>query len=196
MMIALYIIISLILVILGILFLNISFIFELKDDFDFKVKILFITLNAEKIAGLIGDDKQEKSIEEKSKKIKKKRKKSISELIDTITDIVDLIKQIFKEFTRYAKFKICYLDFKVATDDAARTALIYGAVSGGVYSAIEVLDGYFNIKKNYKKIAVYPDFSATETKANLKIIISIKPIHILLGAMHMLPGIAERQKGK
>lgn len=195
-MIALYIILAFFLLVSLILFLNVSFVFELKEEFDFKVKILFITLNAEKIANLFSSDKKEKKIEEKTESIKKKRKKTVSEIIDTIVDVIDLVKAVFGEFTRYARLKLAYLDLKVATEDAAKTALVYGTLSGAVYSALEFLDSFLNVKKNYQKISVYPDFSDTKTKVSLKIIISIKPIHVLLAAMHLLPMLAEKQKGK
>ncbi|MBQ7897407.1 MAG: DUF2953 domain-containing protein [Clostridia bacterium] len=174
-----------------------SFIFELKEEFSFKVKVLFITLNADRIAKLIPSDKKEAKIPEKTEALKKKhKKKSFSDIIETLAEVVDLVKAIFKELLRYARLKVCYLDMKLATEDAANTALLYGAVSSAVYAAVEFLDNFITLKKSYKKIAVYPDFAGTETKVNFKIVISIKPIHVLLAAMHVLPVLAEKQKGK
>ena len=190
-MIVLYVSLALVLLVTFLLFLNISFVFEYKEEFDFKIKILFVTLNADKLAG-----NKENSVKEKTTTIKKKRKKSISEKIDVIKDIVDLIKAVFGELLKYARLKVCYLDLKVATDDAAKPALTYGAVSSAVYTAIEFLDSFVNVKKSYKKINIYPDFSETSAKVNLKIIISIKSIHLLLSAMHLLPMLAGKQKGK
>lgn len=197
MMIFLYILLALIILVVSLLFLNLSFVFELKEEFSFKVKVLFITLNAEKIANLLSSDKKDESVKQKTETLKKKhKKKSPSGIIEALVDIVDLIKAIFKEFLRYARLKVSFLDLKIATEDAANTALLYGAVSTAVYTAIEFLDNFITIKKSYKKIAVYPDFAGTQTKVNLKIVISIKPIHVLLAAMHLLPSLAEKQKGK
>lgn len=197
MMIILYILLFLVLLVAALLFVDLSFVFELKEEFSFKVKVLFLTLDAEKIAKLIPSDKKDSNVPQKTENLKKKhKKKSFSDIIDTLIDVLDLVKAIFKEFLRYAKLKVSFLDLKIATEDAANTALLYGAASTAVYTAMEFLDSFITLKKSYKKIAVYPDFAGTETKVSLKIIISIKPIHVLLAAMHLLPSLAEKQKGK
>ena len=196
-MIILYILLSLLLLITLILFLNVSFIFELNEEFISKIRVLCFALKGDKIAKLAEGRTKGESDDKKStqqKKIKKPR--GIPEAIESISSIIDMIKSIFGEFIRYVRLKICYVDVKIATDDAAHTALVYGAASSAVYFALEFLDTVLTLKKNYKKILVYPDFTSDKTEAKLKIVLRIKPIHVILAAMHLLPKLAEKRKEK
>ena len=197
-MIILYILLALLLLIALVLFLNVSFIFELKEEFDFKIKVLFFTLKGDKIAKLAeGRTKGESDAKESPTphaKIKKPR--GIPETIESISSVIDLIKSVFGEFIRYARLKVCYVDIKIATDDAAHTALVYGGASSAIYLALEFLETVVTLKKNYKKILVYPDFASNKTEAKFKIVLRIKPIHVILAAMHLLPKLAEKKKGK
>lgn len=198
-MIVLYILLALFLFVLLLLFCNISFIFELKDSFTFKLRILFVTLKGERILQFIesGDEKKEKLQDEKIQNLKKnKKKRTLSDTIDLVLFILDLIKEIFGQFVKYAKLKVCFLDIRIATDDAAETALVYGVASSAVYSGLEFIDSLLTLKKNYKKITIYPDFTTTESKANLKIVLKLKPIHLILALMHLLPLLANGKKGK
>ena len=197
-MIIIYILLALLLLITLVLFLNVSFIFELKEEFDFKIRVLFFTLKGDKIAklaeGRTKGESDEKASPTPHAKIKKPR--GISETIESISSIIDLIKAVFGEFIRYARLKVCFVDIKIATYDAAHTALVYGVASSAIYLALEFLDTIVTLKKNYKKILVYPDFASDKTEAKLKIILKIKPVHVIFAAMHLLPRLAEKKKGK
>ena len=197
-MIVLYILLSLLLLVTLILFSNVSFIFDLKEEFVFKIRVLCFTVKGDKIAKLAeGRTKGESRDNESSTpKAKIKKPRGIPEVIESISSVIDLIKAIFGEFIRYARVKVCYVDVKIATDDAAHTALVYGAASSAVYLALEFLDTVVTMKKNYKKISVYPDFASDKTEAKLKIILKIKPIHVILAALNVLPLLAEKKKGK
>ena len=197
-MIVLYILLSILLLIALVLFLNVSFVFELKEEFSFKIRVLFVTLKGDTIVKLAeGRTKEDSSKEEtNTPKSKIKKPRGISDTIESISAIIDLIKAIFGEFIRYARLKVCYVDVKIATDDAAHTALIYGAASSAIYLALEFLDTLVTLKKNYKKVSVYPDFTTDKTEAKLKIILKIKPIHVIFAAVHLLPVLADKKKGK
>lgn len=195
MMVALYIIVAVLALIVALLFLNFSLVFELNETFSFKMKVFIFNFNAEKFISLFTSEKKEQKINEQVKEIKKKKKTTLPELLDVVLDVFNLVRLLLAEIIKYARLKLCYIDVKVATDDAAETALIYGSVSGAIYSAVELLDAFLNVKKNYKKINIYPSFSETKPKIKLKIILSVKPIHVIFTAMHVLPKIAKKQKG-
>ena len=197
-MIVLYILLSLVLLITLILFLNVSFIFELKEEFSFKIRVLCFPLKGDKITKLAEGRTKGESGDEKTETPKPKIKKprGIPEVVESISAVIDLIKAIFGEFIRYARLKVCFVDVKIATDDAAHTALLYGAASSAIYLALEFLETIVTLKKNYKNILIYPDFASEKTEAKLKIVLRIKPIHVILAAMHLLPTLAEKKKGK
>ena len=195
-MIVLYIFLAPLLLVLLLLFSSLSFIFEYNEKFTFKLRFLFVSLKGEKILNIIESGNSKSDNREEIKKIQKKKKKTLSDTVDLVIFILELIKGIFGEFLRYAKIKLCYIDVKIASDDAASTALLYGVASTAIYSALEFFDTFVLLSKNYKKVSVYPDFTSTDSKAKLKIVIKLKPIHLILAAMHLLPILASQKKGK
>lgn len=195
-MIVLYIFLTLLLLVLLLLFSSLSFIFEYNEKFTFKLRFLFITLKGEKILSLIESNNSNSDNSEKIKKLQKKKKKTLADITDLVLFILELIKAIFAEFLKYARIKLCYIEVKIASEDAASTALLYGATSTAIYTGLEFLDSFVSFSKNYKKVLVYPDFTSTEPKAKLKIVIKLKPIHLILAAMHLLPVLASQKKGK
>lgn len=189
-MIALYIILGIAFLVFILLFSDVSFVLKYDKEFSFRVKYLFLSLDAEKISKLIPQKETEhKEIEEVKKKYKSQKG-----VIELIVYIVDIIKAALREFLRYAKLKICYINVSIATDDAAKTALVYGAVSGVIYTVLEFFDTFLMINKNYKKISVIPDFSSETSTANVKIILKLKPIHALLALMHLSPVLVKERK--
>ncbi|MCL2518846.1 MAG: hypothetical protein FWF15_09820, partial [Oscillospiraceae bacterium] len=81
----------------------------------------------------------EKVVEEKKEEVKP----NILELISLIKNI---ITKITEQFNKHLNVSIKELHIKVATDDAAKTALLYGAVSQSVVYLLEI------IQKNVKKV--------------------------------------------
>ena len=191
-MIVLYILLLLLALVFLVLFLDVSFVFELKDDVKIRLKILFLSFDAEK---LIARFSEKEKLPEENEKPKKKTKPSLETVILRIKYIARLIRAIVQEFCRYARLKICYAYIKVATDDAAETAKAYALISGAVYSLVEFLSYNLKSAKNYEKIKIFPDFTTSEIQARMKIVLKIKPIHVLFAAMHILPQAQKRKVG-
>lgn len=198
-MIAVYIIAALILLILLLLFLDISLIFSYKEKFSFTVKFGIVSLSGSKIVEMIESSEKDKSKNQSlqaNKKAASKKKKTPSDIIDTVTYVIDLIGAILGEFTSYARIKFARVKIAIGCEDCAETALIYGAVSSALYSVLEILDSFITVKKNYKHIGVYPDFTSDSCRADIKIILKLKILHLLLAFVHLLPKLAEAKKGK
>lgn len=190
-MIVLYILSGLLAVILLLLFSDVSLVLTYNTEFSFRIRYLFVSLDAEKIAKL-SSSKKDTSHEDVTEL--KKKHKSLSNLFDLLLYIVDLIKAVLGQLVKYARIKICRINVSVATDDAAKTALLFGAVSGAIYSILEFFDTFLLLKKNYKKISVNPDFSSENSSADIKIILKIKPIHALLALLHLAPVLVKERK--
>ncbi len=92
-----------------------------------------------------------------AKKTGKKEKKKFSPDPDMIMDYVRSasppIKRLFKKIRWYD----VYVDWVVATDDAAKTAITYGSICGVLYPFFEWLTTYFTAK--VKEIHIEADFS-------------------------------------
>lgn len=192
-MIALYIVLALVLLLALILFIDISVTVMWREEFNLKVKVFLFPLNLEKLLEKNSEAKPKKDITEKPKK--KKRKRSAEEILHLVSYIFRLVSLSFAEFKRYARINIAKLKISVSASSPDETAMLYGTVSSALYTAIEILSASFNVKRNYKSIGVISDFLSEECKLDLKVIIKIKPIHLLLALVHVMSGLAQK-KGK
>lgn len=97
-------------------------------------------------------------------------------ILDEIKLIKEVLSTALNAASKYLHVKISKLHIKVATDDAANTAILYGAVSGAVAGIIELIDSYTNLKRLKKcAVIVEPDFlnDKTEVKLNISLSLSV-----------------------
>ena len=96
----------------------------------------------------------------KKKKTRKPKKKKggpgIS--IDMIRDYIKSASPPIKRLFRKIKIRDVYIDYVVGTDDAAKTAIKYGSLCAGIYSAAELLCEFMDTK--VKEINIEADFAA------------------------------------
>ncbi len=194
-MIFLYVILAVLLLVIFILLVDLSLVFEYKEEFKFKIKIFCFTLSGEKIIKLAEAREENSDKTQPPQKLtnNSKKKKTPSDILDLISYISGIIRAVLGEFVRYARLKLGDVKISIGTEDPASTALIYGVVSSGLYTALEFLDSFMTVKKNYKNIGVVPDFTSDECRIRLKVILKLKIIHLLFAALHILPTLA---KGK
>lgn len=144
-------------------------------------KILFI-----KIKHFPRDKKKEdKKSTDKKENIKKGTQKTDEpsqklSLSDNIYIIRDVSRVFLNRFAKHTHVKVAKIYIRVATDDAAQTAILYGAVSQAVACLIEVLDSVTNLDKIEKaEIDVEPDFLSEKTEAKINVTFSLRIISIL-----------------
>ncbi|MBE6651595.1 MAG: DUF2953 domain-containing protein [Ruminococcaceae bacterium] len=180
-----------ILLITAILLTNVSIVAGYGDKFYFKLKIFIFNINLEKLADKFGGDGEEPSVKlPEELKDGKKKKLTPSDIIDLISFVGSLIRAVLGEFFTYARLKICNIRIAVGSEDAAKTALLYGTLSSALYTAIEFLDSLMTVKKNYKHIGIEPDFTLDSCRVKFKIVLKIKIIHLLLAFIHLVPILA------
>ena len=167
-MVALYIIGGILLLIALILLLPNTAQIKFKDDLNLKIKILGITVYKLKQDEKPKTEKKEsESTYQKPKekeqgifsKLKAKHgfKGAIKELFDFASAVIREIKpQLLK--IKFRKFK---LDLIIVGEDAAMTAIEYGAVCGIVYPVLSFIDQNLNIK--LKQIIVEAGFKQNES---------------------------------
>ena len=160
----------------------------LDDAFAVYAKVLFIKIKLFPPSKKKKKAKPKKVKEEKKAKGKKKSdvtnaqekvqvKLTIFDYIKIITDVVNLF---FKKFAKHLHIKLAKIYIKVATDDAAQTAILYGAVSQSLAYLVEALDSVTNLdglKSSY--INVEPDYLSNKFEAKINITFSIRIIGIL-----------------
>lgn len=186
-MIALYILLGLLIFTLLILCLRVNLHIIYENDLNVYLRVLFIKY-------AIFPEKEKKFNEKKyGKKMAKKKKsqepvikeKSDSDLkpslLDKITYIKELLSVFLKSFSRHLRVNLKWLKIKIASDDAAKTAIMYGAVSGVVASILELIDSYTNLKALKEgTVSVEPDFTSEKCEASINISLSVSGFGALL----------------
>jgi hypothetical protein len=140
------------------------------------------------------EEKKVKKAEEKAKKAERKKAEKESNtnlqqnrtVLDWINIARAVIGALFSKFSKRLHVKVARLKIKVATGDAASTAILYGAIVQSVAYIIEILQSVTNVDglKN-ADISVEPDFLADKTSLDLCFVFSLRIRHvfgILFGA--------------
>ncbi len=133
--------------------------------------------------------KKKKKAEKKAeKKAKKKAARQGTEqsseptrsLLDNLGFIKELLDDIPVRFLRHLRVKLSRIIVTVGSDDAAKTAIMYGAVSQSVAYIVEFLDHMSRLKyAPDAEVAVNADFLSEKSSADIKISFAIRAWHIL-----------------
>lgn len=101
-------------------------------------------------------------------------------LDETIHMVLELVKVVFSRFGRHLRIDLTRLRLIVATGDAARTAILWGAVCPAVGALLEILDRITNLRTvKHCEVDVVPDFTADAFSADICIAFSLRVWHVL-----------------
>lgn len=125
-------------------------------------------------------EKQKKQKSKKSAKPEKKEKQGIEDIVALVKLLIEIAKKVLEKTWRYIRIKIERYDITVGTDDAAKTALIYGGVSQATSYLFTLLDetAHFRVKRK-APVNVGVDFLAAETRANVQMDFCLRLWHII-----------------
>ncbi len=168
---------------------------QLRYDgsFSVKLKVLFLsfTLFPKKEKLRI---KGQPPSEKKEKKKKQKKEKAVSKKPD-FSELFSFYRQLFTEvilpalgrFLKHLHLRVDQLQIEIASEDAAKTALLYGsAVSGGT-AFLEFLRNITHLKMGREEeIYIRSRFDKTEGSCRVRITLSLclwQAVHILLPAL-------------
>lgn len=125
------------------------------------------------------EEKEQKKRDVASGKAESK-KKTPREILDIISLVCSLVTKVVKTFFKHLRIKLVRINLKIATDDAATTAVTYGAVSQTLNILFNLLDGVKTVKlPKTEEINVYPDFCSEDTEIDLKFEFSLRVWHLL-----------------
>lgn len=189
-MIALTIISAVVLLIVLLLFLPISLDIKYTDDFFMTVRFAGIRIykikpgqNIKKPeADAESDKKAEKQAENPFKKLS--REKGFKAALGEITAFVKALILRIKKQLRHIKITRLCLRLKVATDDAALTAIYYGAVCSAVYPILSLLDSLSNIA--FKQIDIRADFESAKPDFAFSARVKLRLFFLLAAAIAAL----------
>lgn len=128
--------------------------------------------------------KKEEKQKKKGKKPQKKKNKKKSQTTPSPKKKKSLIRDIrflaraagilLKKFGRRLSVKLTRLEITIATDDAAKTALMFGGVSQAVAYLLKALDAYARLTYRNDRVRVEADFLSDTLSAELEILFSIR----------------------
>ena len=160
----------------------------LTDNVSVMVRVLFLKipiLPKEKKRKSKDKDKKKKPKEKKKKekpdkkdkkkkKNKNKKKKNISDIVGLVQVLLDTVVALFKRLGRNFKIRVHAYEICVASEEAAKTAVMYGAVKSLSETIFLRLEDSINFKiVKGAPMGVYADFLEEKFKANVKIDFSI-----------------------
>ena len=120
--------------------------------------------------------KAEKKKLDKKNKVKKPPQRSV---LDWVNIAGAVLGALFSKFAKRLHIKVARLKIKVATGDAASTAILYGAVCQSVAYIIEILQNVTNVDGlKSAEISVEPDYLSEETSLDLCFIFSLRIRHV------------------
>lgn len=157
-------------------------------------------------------EKQAKAEEKKAKKkktgstavtgaksnAKKKGPGSLEDIVELVDLVLELVKRLLASFGKHLRITAARMRIKVATGDAATTAIAYGAVCQSVAYIVEILHNItnFKVKKN-DDINVVADFAADKSELDLKLIFRLRVWHVFAMLFAVLNGyIIKKLKNK
>ena len=183
-MIPLIIILSVAAFIVLLLFIPISV--HIKYDGDFFVKLKIAGIKAYEVEPK-EDIKETKPDTENDKKAKKQTEKAFDKLkkkhgfAGAVREIFILIKAVLQRLKGSLKHiavrRLC-LDIRVASGDAATTAIEYGAVCAAVYPVLTLIDGIANVKM--KNINVFSDFNSGGSHFGFSVVVRVRIIYLIV----------------
>ena len=136
--------------------------------------------------------------EEKKKDKKKRGKAEASDgssekpkekppLTETISFITKLVKYLLAKFFGHLRIDVTEIRIAVGSDDAAKTAIMFGIINQAAAALFDILSSVTNVKKNRKnEISVYADFSSESIQADINLGFSLRVWHILSIALGTL----------
>ena len=125
--------------------------------------------------------KKKKKEDTEEKKKSKEKKLSKNDILSIISIIISFVKNFIRLFSGSIRLKASRIHLIVATDNAASTAITYGAVTEGINVLFPLLDGLKTVKKlpHGKDLSVGVDFLAEEPTIDIEIEIYIRIIRAL-----------------
>lgn len=123
-------------------------------------------------------DKHKVAAKERSSKSENKR--TASDILELVNTILAVVKKLLASFGKHLKIKTVRLRITVATEDAAKTAVVYGAVCQAVSYIMELLYNItgFTVSKS-GEVTVEPDFTAEKSSADIKVVFKLRVWHVL-----------------
>ncbi len=180
-MIFLWIVLSILALIVFLLFCPLTLRLTYRETFKATLFLYGIPIRHERILKLFAKDEPKQTPAEK-RPSEPKEKAKISEMISDFTSFLKAVtrafKSIFGNSSKHLHIKLRELRVRVATQDAAKTALLYGTIHAAAETLVDLLLEYTNFSFQKEKVQIVSDFQSTTCKIDVCLSLTICPIHL------------------
>lgn len=176
-------------------FIRVYLIIEARENATVYMKILFIKLQLypKKEKKLRVSDYSAKKLSKKAERARKKRaskqkkakdgasenaprqKKSFSELLDTASLVIELCRTFLSKFSKYLRLELSRVHINISGEDAAKTAIYYGAANSIACSIVAYLDETIHLSvPNERDIRINADFLSGHSSIDIRLLASLR----------------------
>ncbi len=163
--------------------LSASLVLEYREDVSLTLSVLFFKyslLPAKKKKTRLLKKKEKQKKKQTSKESPQKEKAPKKGILEKLDFLRELLTALLEKTLGHLRIRTARIRIRVATGDAASTAVLFGAVNGGVALLLETLDAFGKLKVTRRdKIEVIPDYLATETAVDIRLLFSLRVWQIL-----------------
>ncbi|MBR6050155.1 MAG: hypothetical protein IKP68_03005 [Clostridia bacterium] len=101
--------------------------------------------------------------EQTKKAAPKKREITAHDVIDMLRSAAEVLGELLSKLRRRMKILLIKLNVKVGTDEAAKTAVIYGAAANACDELLEIMRRYTKFREKSGAVSVTADFTSEKT---------------------------------
>lgn len=116
--------------------------------------------------------------EQKEANKQKKKKRTLTQNLRLLRLLLALLKEIYKDILDAVRIKIRAFRVSVATDDAAKTALLYGTAAQGTAYLLAILQDFTRTEIKHKNVAVTADFLGNQSTIDVHLIFFATPFRL------------------
>ncbi len=193
-MIALYIILAVLALIFLLLLLPVRLSLIFRDELSLTASYLFVHIPIyPKEKAVRPSDYSPRKLRKRKKKLKKKRqlqkaaaakkaskpKVPLKQRIRQLRLILYILKNVYKNILSAVHVRVKRLYVRVATEDAAKTAILYGVAAQGTSYLLQLLHDHTKTTVKRGGADVIADFCGTESSLDADILFSVRPISVL-----------------
>ena len=191
---ALYILSGVLLLLLLLLFLPVHLSLIYSDKLSIKLAYLFFNFSLypkekkvrlsdytpRKIRKKKRKIRKKRQLEKATLKVKKKPQKTLKQKLRQVRLILHILKNTYAGILSAVRVRVHRLYITVATDDAAKTALLYGVAAQSTAYLMEVLGDFTKTTAKRGAVDVVADFCGSESTLDAAIVFSVTPFSILV----------------
>lgn len=183
-MIFLYILLFFLAVICLLLFLNVTLKIEYKDRLILTLFLLGIPIDIFKLIHFFQKETKQHNAEIKTDKEEATKEKrpflqTVSDFHSFLSAVLRAVSAAAHSLKRHLKIRIRSLTLSISSDDAAKTAMLYGELSGLIGALFGVCEEFTRFRADYENLNIAADFEHGKNTFSICLTLKIAPVFLI-----------------